>query len=220
MNRDVVQKFSTIFQKMSEPILAVLFDAGGVLFRSFDDKGRFLWTLNSLNDIGLTEEQIGASFKTGFSDVLTGKVGTLDYFEKVFENEPYKSAPVTTEEFVEYWLEKDANVNIDTLALADRVTVPKYMATNQEFMRLAKIQTLLGSHFKQIFASVELGVCKPDTAFFKRIADILELPPRNILMIDDDAKYLLGAQTVGMQCHLFEDCPSLEAYLDSRGLID
>ena len=41
-----------------------------------------------------------------------------------------------------------------------------------------------------------------------------------ILIIDDDAKYLQGSQTVGMQCHLFEDYPSLQAYLDHRGLID
>ena len=201
-------------------IRAVLFDAGGVVLRNRDNEGRILWTLDAFEDLGLTEDDIrtcyvgnGTEGRGGFSEVLTGKLDTLEYFEKVFEKEPFKSSRVNAQEFVNYWLDKDSLIDFRTLALVDRVSVPRYMATNQDALRLARIDKLVGSHFSSLFASCNLGVRKPSQEYFTRITDILELPPSSILFIDDDPRYIAGAASVGMNVHLFTDHQSLEAFL-------
>jgi len=105
---------------MSAAILAVLFDADGVVFRTFDESsGLYLWKATAHEDIGLTEDQIGICFEKGFIDVITGKIGTMEYFEKVFETEPYKHSRVNAAQFVDYWLTKDSRVNEDTIAIVD-----------------------------------------------------------------------------------------------------
>ena len=132
------------------PICAVLFDADGVVFNHLDDHGAVLWRKTSEEDIGLSESDIGKCFKTGFSDVLTGETETLGYFERVFESEPYKSCRVNAAGFIDYWLSKDSSLNSDTLAIATRVKVPKYMATNQEALRFVCITSASEKIFKTL----------------------------------------------------------------------
>ena len=205
---------------MTLPISAVLFDAGGVICNFRDEKGNVLWTKNAVQDIGLSEAQIGQLFRAGFNDVLIGQSDTLAHFERHFENEPFKSAPVNAVEFVKYWVSKDCNINHATLALADRVNVSKYIATNQEGSRFRLLSELVGDHFEKIFASVNLKCRKPYSEFFTRIAEILQIPIERILLIDDEQRNVDGALLAGMRAHLFTNVENLERFLLDEGLIE
>ena len=205
---------------MTSPILAVLFDADGVIFNFKDEQGDILWTKNAKQDIGLSGTQIGELFTTSFIDVLIGKSDTLAHFERHFENEPFKSAPVNAGEFIKYWLSKDCNINQATLALADQVNVSKYLATNQESLRARLLSESVGDHFEKIFASVNLKCRKPDSEFYTRIAEILQISIDRILLIDDEQRNLDGALSAGMRAHLFTHVENLESFLLDKGLIE
>ena len=197
-------------------IKAVLFDADGVVFDSCDSQGRFIWKSSLKEDLGLSEEQIKPLFKDG--RMFRGEIGTVQQVSEFFRDSSIQS--VTAVEFIEYWHSKDSNVNAQILELVDRVKVPRYMATNQEKLRLARFRTLVGSHFQQVFGSAELGVCKPDPRFFTKISDTLGLKPEEVLMIDDDKKYISGASEAGLQVHLFTGFEELRNDLQLRNLLN
>jgi putative hydrolase of the HAD superfamily len=57
----------------------------------------------------------------------------------------------------------------------------------------------LASLFDQRFLSFELGLVKPDTAAFARVADRLAVPAGRVLFIDDNAVNVAGAAAAGFQ---------------------
>ncbi|HOH84195.1 MAG TPA: HAD family phosphatase [Bacteroidales bacterium] len=57
----------------------------------------------------------------------------------------------------------------------------------------------LGCLFDKVYLSFELGMRKPDTAFFKLILDENHLDPATTLFIDDSEQNLPPAQNLGIQ---------------------
>lgn len=57
----------------------------------------------------------------------------------------------------------------------------------------------LASLFDRRFLSFELGLLKPDTAAFARVADLLEVPAERVLFLDDNAMNVAGAAAAGFQ---------------------
>jgi len=59
------------------------------------------------------------------------------------------------------------------------------------------------SLFDVSFYSCELGVKKPDTTYFEKIVERLELPSSKLLFIDDKDTNVKAAQQVGLQAFCF-----------------
>jgi HAD superfamily hydrolase (TIGR01509 family) len=57
----------------------------------------------------------------------------------------------------------------------------------------------LAGLFDHRFLSFELGLLKPDTAAFARVAALLEVPAERVLFLDDNAMNVTGAAAAGFQ---------------------
>jgi putative hydrolase of the HAD superfamily len=75
-----------------------------------------------------------------------------------------------------------------------------HLGTNQERHRATHMRTTLG--YDKLFDvscySCELGVAKPEPAFFTEAARRIGAPPQTILFIDDKAENIDGARAAGL----------------------
>lgn len=97
------------------------------------------------------------------------------------------------------------------------------LATNQQHLRAAYMRSQLGYDdiFDQQFYSCELGLAKPDPAYFSTILGQLEAAPDTVLFVDDKEENVAGARTAGLRAELFpRDAggSSLEAILLGHGI--
>ena len=110
------------------------------------------------------------------------------------------------------------------LAIARRVGAarPVAMFTNNPF--------LLKRHIGEVFPAVpeifgdralfsaELGCRKPDPEAFRRLAGRLGVPPADVLLFDDNADYVAGARTAGIEAHRFEGAAGVLGRLSAHAI--
>jgi FMN phosphatase YigB (HAD superfamily) len=73
--------------------------------------------------------------------------------------------------------------------------------------------------FDPILFSHQFGGTKPSAALFEKVAARLELPPPEILLIDDQERHVQGARSAGWEALRFGTEPALRTALADRGLI-
>lgn len=112
-----------------------------------------------------------------------------------------RQIPTPLEQLLDAW--HDVHPLPDVLAMMDAVRargVPVYLATNQQPVRGLHVRTALGydAHVDGQFHSWELGVAKPDPAFFTAIVRRLGVPAPQTLFIDDLLENAAGAREAGL----------------------
>lgn len=60
-----------------------------------------------------------------------------------------------------------------------------------------------GDYFDRQFYSFELGVAKPDAAYFAKVLDALQLAPAEVVFVDDLGRNVRGARACGLNAALF-----------------
>ena len=98
-----------------------------------------------------------------------------------------------------------------------------YLATNQDERRgrLMHEQLGYGDLLDGAFYSYELGLAKPDPAYFAAVADRLGVAPDRLLLIDDNAANVAGARSAGLDAEVWshrKDLGVLRDRLSRRGL--
>lgn len=85
------------------------------------------------------------------------------------------------------------------------------LATNQQDVRVAHMRAMAeyAGVFDEQFYSSELGLAKPDPAFFGAIVDRLDIAADQALFIDDVAANVDGARDVGLQAEVFAEWAGL-----------
>ena len=87
----------------------------------------------------------------------------------------------------------------DTTVLAD-ITLPMGIISNFNSSLKEKLDGFFGPVFKNVFVSEELGIAKPDVAFYMRAIDGINCSPENILYIGDSLKLdIQPALTLGIK---------------------
>ena len=112
------------------------------------------------------------------------------------------------------------------LALADRLRargLGVHLATNQNPERASYMRRELGygDRFDTQFYSCELGVAKPEAAYFQRILATVDATADQVLFVDDSARNVAGARETGLaaeQWHLDDGLPRLHELLAAHGL--
>jgi putative hydrolase of the HAD superfamily len=81
-----------------------------------------------------------------------------------------------------------------------------HLGTNQESCRGAHMRTVLGydDMFDVSCYSYDLGVAKPDPAFFTRAAERIGADASTILFIDDNSRNITGARTAGLSAEQWD----------------
>ncbi|WP_110814593.1 HAD family hydrolase [Pseudoroseicyclus aestuarii] len=109
---------------------------------------------------------------------------------------------VSAETLIDYWFAADAQLNrplLEALVHLRAAGLQVHLATNQEHERMAHLLQEMGlaDHVDAAHHSAALGVCKPDEAFFHRIAARTQLPASAHLLIDDAPRNVEAARRAG-----------------------
>ena len=193
-------------------IRAVIFDLGGVLVRTADFGPReglaamYDMTLNELMDLVFDHEagrhaQLGEVTYEQHWEYLRQKLelssDELQSFQKIF----------WSTDFVDLEL-------IDTLRSL-RSTHRTALLSNA-FSDLRKMVTermKFADAFDEMIISAEVGMMKPDPAIYLLAAERLNVPPQQVVFVDDMPRNVEGAQGVGMHGIQYKDNPQVLAEL-------
>jgi putative hydrolase of the HAD superfamily len=183
----------------------IAWDFDGVLNRGYPH-GFDEWQRTFEVDLGVSAKDFTDFVYTerNFVTVLTGQIDLMDLMADYVATHDVPHAPRAV---LDYWLNKDANPDLQVLGWLQACTLPGVIATNNETHRADHIWHAMGfsRHFDHIFASGRMGVKKPDAGFFEQIESWSGHAPEDILLIDDAEKNIQAAQARGWQVFHFTD---------------
>jgi putative hydrolase of the HAD superfamily len=180
-------------------IEALMIDVDGVLVRGRPDDGR-PWASDLERDLGIDPALLQRRFfAVHWADVIVGRSDLTERLTPVLG----EIAPlVSCEELIAYWFAHDARLDHDLLKEMGRrraagMTVS--LATNQEHRRAQHLLDTLGlrGHVDQAYYSAELGVRKPDPAFYRQVERLSGLSAPSIVLVDDDVPNVEAARQAG-----------------------
>jgi putative hydrolase of the HAD superfamily len=178
------------------PVRALLLDADGVM--QCPEPG---W---------ITQMDVVSGASNFFHDLSAAEHRTLageaDLAELVGELIERRGLDVTFEDLIAVW----CRIYVDPVMtkLVRRVReagLIAALATNQQSYRGAYMQATFGYEelFDHTFYSFELGVAKPDPAYFHAVVDALGIRPEEAVFVDDMRSNVLGAREAGLRGVLF-----------------
>jgi putative hydrolase of the HAD superfamily len=198
---------------------AVLWDADGVLQRvpRGSEESMRPAVEGLVDDVdGFLAEAVRAE-----RPALTGDVRWVDVLPGLLERWGIADAH---DDVLRTWLTIEAVPGTHDLVRALRAAgVRCYLASNQDERRgrLMHEQLGYGDLLDGAFYSYELGLAKPDPAYFAAVADRLGVAPDRLLLIDDNAANVAGARSAGLDAEVWsyrEDLGVLRDHLSRRGL--
>ncbi len=173
-------------------VRALLWDADGVLQHAPDG-----WrpVLDAAGGPGFAEEVFAAE-----GPALRGEATLRDTLADVLVRFP--GASVGVDDLLALW--ERAVLDDDAMALVAEVRstgVLAVLATNQQDHRRAWMREALGldRHFDRVFYSCDMGLLKPDPAYFRHILDDLGLGAHEAAFVDDSADNVESARSVGIR---------------------
>jgi putative hydrolase of the HAD superfamily len=201
------------------PVRAVLWDADGVLQHLPEG-----WEASMRPVVGHLVDDVEAFLAEAFAaerPALTGEARWLEVLPGLLER---WGIPHAYDDAVQVWLTIEPVAETRELVEALRTAgVRCYLATNQDEHRGRHMHTTLGyaDLFDDCFYSYELGVAKPDPAYFRAVLERLHLPAGEVLFVDDNAANVEAARAVGLrgECwHVDDGVDALHEHLRRHGL--
>jgi putative hydrolase of the HAD superfamily len=200
-------------------VTAVLWDADGVLQRvpgGVEESMRPALQ-GRLDDVeGFLEAAYWAE-----RPALSGEVSWLDVLPGLLEKWGIRDS---YDDVVRIWLSIEPIAATHELLRALREAGLRcYLATNQAEHRGVHMRDELGygGLFDGAFYSYEMGVAKPDPAYFDFILDALQVSPDRLLFLDDRLDNVEAARSVGMRAEVWsyhEDISVLHEHLARHGV--
>lgn len=173
-------------------VRAVLWDADGVLQHQPDG---WVPMLDGAGGPGFADAVFAAE-----GSALTGDARLRDTLTDVLGRFP--AATVGVDDLLGLWeravLDDDA---LDLVAETRAAGVLAALATNQQDHRRAWMRDALGldRHFDRVFYSCEMGVAKPDPAYFRDLLVRLGLDADEVAFVDDSLANVEAARSVGIR---------------------
>ncbi|MBE6455396.1 MAG: hypothetical protein E7014_02990 [Alphaproteobacteria bacterium] len=198
-----------------------LIDIDNTLIETFyidkNNEVHFYWSQEFKKDFGLSPVILKDLFTQSFCMAMQQTTNIQIYVQQFLKK---YNLPYTPEQFLEYWLSRDARINPDFYCWIKTMQQKGhhfYIASNQPYIRM----NYLINHFKDwkntfeyIFTSSRLGVSKPNPAFFQMIQNTLHVPFSDICLIDDDIQNIKTATDLGMQTVLYQSLSDLPIITD------
>jgi putative hydrolase of the HAD superfamily len=128
------------------------------------------------------------------------------------------------DEFVQLWFEAEQEVDarlLAAIAQARAHDIRCYLATNQERYRVEYMREQMGfdTHFDGIYSPAQLGIKKPEAAFFEAITADLGVPAGRVMFWDDSQANVDAARAHGWQAELYRGYDSFyEEFRQVTGL--
>ncbi len=129
---------------------------------------------------------------------MTGEEDLLDVLTEIIDR---RGLDITTEQLLALWYRiiPDQRM-LDLVARVRASGVTTVLATNQQSYRGAWMQEHLPyrDYFDHAFYSFEVGLAKPDPAYFTYIVDHLGISPHEAVFVDDLPANAAGARAAGL----------------------
>lgn len=185
----------------------IIWDADGVLFNTFDEYGRFLWSKTIVDDLKIDIAVLDQIF-SGWDDVLRG---TRDTRTHIVEALATSGSTIPPDDYITYWLEKDSSVNWEVAAHLSPAR--DCIGTNQEPLRATRIASQFAPRIRKIFASSAIGFLKPEEGYYRFIECELNLAPSQLCLIDDTVRNVEAARSFGWTAHHYAGVATLRQFL-------
>lgn len=196
---------------MSE-VRAVLWDADGVL-----QAGPASWA-DAFGEALGKRVVVAEEFFSILDDALAGRVDMETHVTEVLDRHGLTDR---REQTLEVWGRIDPLAEVRDLVA--ELPVPSYLATNQDNLRAACMRRQLG--YDELLAgayySCDLGLAKPDAAYFEAVLADLDLPAADVLFVDDSPANVDAARDVGLRAEVWhheQGVDSLRSLLAGHGL--
>ena len=197
----------------------VLFDADGVIQHPSDGWRELLASCAGTGDPELQDRFVDDVF-TAERPTQTGEVDFPAALAEVLER--WRS-DAHVDDALRPWtmIDIDAAV-VEVVRNLRSAGTGCYLATNQHAFRAALMRQLgYAEWFDGQFYSCELGLAKPDPAYFVAILERLDVAPDRVLFIDDRADNVAGARQAGLHGEVFTSTSGvaeLHRLLEGHGL--
>jgi putative hydrolase of the HAD superfamily len=185
------------------PIQALMVDVDGVVLAHPDPMG---WSVDLERDLGVSVEALQAwFFEPHFEEILLGRARLHERLAPVLA----RIAPhLTPQTLASYWFEHDYHPNeslLDEIAQLRSRGLPANLATVQEHERARYLWETrrLKDRFDAIHYAADLGVAKPDPAFFTAIEARTGFAPETLAFIDDKAANVEAARDRGWRAEIW-----------------
>jgi len=185
-------------------IQVLLLDIDGVLIQKHS-----LFSDYAINRFHLKPEPVKEFFNTKFNtSIILGQSDLRKELHLELKKWGWKDS---IDDFLHIWFSTDSNLDVRLIKQVKhlrRHNITCAVASNLEPYRLEYLRTTLGfaSNFDYIFSSCELGVAKPNSAFYQHIANTLAPLQRNqVLFWDDSSQNVRAAGRFGFHAHQYQD---------------
>jgi putative hydrolase of the HAD superfamily len=183
---------------MTPEITTVLFDADGVIQRGTQDWAARLHSMVAgdgegfVNDLMLSE-----------GPALVGKEEFRDAVAGVLKR---WHVTVSLDEVLEPWSWFAAEpLVVELIQKLRQAGIKCHLATNQHAYRRDVMQERgYGDWFDQSFYSCNLGLRKPDPAYFRAILSAIDVPASSVLFVDDVPANVEGARSIGITAEVYD----------------
>ncbi|WP_184450025.1 HAD family hydrolase [Rhizobium sp. BK538] len=197
--------------------MKIFFDVDGVLIDGWhaNPELRKPWDMTIEEDLGVDRDAFqqlffgtpGDRFQSRMFACVTGQSDLKAALAEVLPQVGYAGS---VNSFVQYWFEKDSNLNASVIGLVSELRqagdIKLYLATGQEHYRARYLWNNLGLSwlFDGIFYSAEIGHPKKDVRFFEAINAALGISgDERPLFFDDQPEIVALAAQAGWDGRAF-----------------
>lgn len=182
-----------------------LFDADGVLTLPEE-----MFSQIYARTHGMNPQRFSQFFQQQFPPALIGEADLKELLELNREVWEYTG---DIDVLLEQWFSGENIRNEELLSYIQKLRangVPCYLATNQEKYRGAYMkEKMFPGEFDGFFISADLGVKKPDAAFYQKVLERLTrlhagLQPGDVVFFDDTMDNIDGAKQLGIDAYYYE----------------
>lgn len=185
-----------------EHLRAIAWDFDGVLNRAGvrGPDGHYRWEARVRTELGLDVSGLNQQlFGKDLRALLTGQDDILDRVEAWARAAGHRGV---AEDILEVMFAAEHDPDPALLRMMEQLDdagITQVIATNNDPRRTRHIavESGIGDRVAAVFSSGDMGVMKPDAAYFDRIRNALGLEPREILLIDDLEANIDGADRQG-----------------------
>lgn len=199
-------------------VQAILFDIGGVLLSNgWDGPDR----INVLKQFRVDVAEFEARHEQVFPDFETGRLSLDQYLNRTLFD---RAQPFTKETFFAAMKAQSRLLDDTALSVLRELSEDgRYLLgyLNNESRELNEYRL---DHFglkppaTVFLSSCYVGVRKPDLAIYRFAADVLQLPPAEIIFIDDREINVEAARKAGLDAILYKGSEALREELIGRGV--
>jgi len=201
------------------PVQAILFDFGMVLSAPPDPAA---W--QRLRQItGFDEETLQRGYWKFRHAYDRGELTGIDYWHQVAESGGSSFTSEQVKQLIDADIDLWTQLNLPMVDWASRLQcagirtgILSNIGDAMTEGLLRKLDWLGG--FYHCTWSYALRLAKPELAIYQSAAECLDVPPQQILFIDDKSENVAAAQEAGMQAIQYRDQASFEQEMETRGL--